>query len=141
MAAIAEKEVIARLKRVPLFANLSTKHLKTIVKLGKEIKWPEGEAGVVEGSRAHAFYLILEGGVEVSREGKAVARLREDDFFGESAMITGGTRNATVTATTDSTFFVMSRTGFAGAVKANPDLALQLMSAMVARQPAGASSY
>lgn len=141
MAAIAEKELIARLKRVPLFANLSTKHLKTIAKLGKEITWPAGQVGVAEGSRAHAFYLILDGGVEVTRAGKPVARLHQDDFFGESAMITGGTRNASVTSTVDSTFFVMSRTGFAGAVKANPDLALQLMSTMVARQPDGASSY
>lgn len=128
-----------RLKRVPLFANVSPKNLKTITRLGKQISWPEGKVGVEQGSRAHAFYLILDGGVEVTRDGTPLARLHESDFFGESAMITGGTRNASVTATSDAKFFVLSRTGFAGAVKSSPDLAMQLMATMVERQPAGNS--
>lgn len=139
MAGLSEKELSERIKRVPLYKNLSAKNLRAVVRLGKQIQWPEGKVGVVEGSKAHAFYLILDGGVEISRNGEAVARLHNDDFFGESAMISGGLRNASVTATTPTSFFVLSRTGFAGAVKTNPDLALQVMAAMVERQPQGAT--
>jgi len=136
---VGEKELIERLRRVPLFSNVSTKNLRTVVRLGKQLSWAEGKEGVVQGSRSHAFYLILDGGVEVTRDGKPVARLHTNDFFGEAGMISGGERNASVTATTPSDFFVLSRSGFAGALKSNQDLALQLMSAMVERQPSGSS--
>ena len=135
MAAKTDKVLTDRLARVPLFAKASKKHLKLLAQLGREISQPEGKTFVEQGSKAHAFYLILDGGVEVTRDGSAVARLHEGDFFGESAMIQGGERNASVTATTNSTFFVLSRTAFAGAVKTNPELSMALLVAMSQRQP------
>ncbi len=135
MAAKRGASTADRLARVPLFAKVSKKHLKALDQLGREINVAEGKTLVEQGSSARAFYLILEGGVEVTRDGSPVARLHQNDFFGESAMISGGVRNASVTATSDSRFYVLSRTAFAGAVKANPELSLQLMAAMVSRQP------
>ncbi len=137
MADISNKELVKRLSRVPLFSKLTAKHLKHIAQHGKQLSWSEGKEGVVQGSNAHAFYLILDGSVEVTRDGDPVARMHNDDFFGEVAMLTGNPRNASVTATTDTDFFVLSRTAFTAAITGNPQLSMQLMAAMAERQGPG----
>ena len=76
---------------------------------------------------------ILSGGVEVSRDGKSVARLYDNDYFGETAMLTGDARNAQVTATTDTVLFALRRMAFARTVKDDADLAMRVLSTMAER--------
>jgi len=134
MSGITEKQLMERLGRVPLFSQASARHLRAIARAGKIITWPEGKQGVVQGAKASAFYLILDGGVEVTRDDTPIARLNQDDFFGEAAMISGKPRNAAVTATTGTTLFALSRFSFTGAIKANPELAMKVMAALAERQ-------
>ncbi|NNC79559.1 MAG: cyclic nucleotide-binding domain-containing protein [Acidimicrobiales bacterium] len=134
MTTISEKQLMERLGRVPLFSQASRSHLRALARAGKILTWPEGKEGVVQGATASAFYLILDGGVVVTRDEKPVARLNQDDFFGEAAMISGKPRNAAVTATTGTTLFALSRFAFRGAIKANPELAMKVMAALAERQ-------
>lgn len=133
MSETNHKQTAARLARVPLFSRASKKNLKAVAQLGKFVTWQEGRIGVAEGSRAAAFYLILSGTIEVVRSDAVVARLHEDDFFGESALLTGGVRNASVVAATDTELFALSKIAFNGVVRSNGDLALQLLAAMAER--------
>ena len=131
-----QAEVAERLARVPAFSATSTKNRKVIAQMGKVLPWAEGREGVKQGSRGAAFYVVLDGTVEVTRDGAPLARLHTGDFFGETALLTGEGRNASVTALSDCTMFVLGRPAFAAAVKTNPEIALQMMSAMASRQAA-----
>ena len=75
---------------------------------------------VSEGSKGTAFFLLLAGSVDVIRGKRIIARLNEGDFFGEIALMSDAPRNASVTASSDGTAFTLSRTGLAGALKADP---------------------
>ncbi len=54
-----------------------------------------------EGSGGASFYVIDSGEAQVTIRGDEVATLGPGDHFGEIALIDGGQRLATVTATTD----------------------------------------
>jgi CRP-like cAMP-binding protein len=58
---------------------------------------------VVEGSPAHAFYAIVDGGVVVQRDGLVLAHRGPGESFGERGLLDNAPRNATVTTETDTT--------------------------------------
>ncbi len=64
---------------------------------------------VVQGQPAEAAYFIVDGECEVSQNGGPIATLGPGDCFGESALVEGGLRTATVTATTAVTVRVITR--------------------------------
>lgn len=121
------------LSKTPLFSQTSRKHRKAIAKAGTVLKWKEGKVGVVEGSKAAAFFLILHGRVQIDRGGKTIARLHDGDFFGEAALISGGERNASATAMTDCEIFALSRPAFRALVEIDSTLALDMLKALVDR--------
>ncbi len=131
-----EKALVERLQRIPLFSGTTKKQRVALARLGKIVNWKDGNVGVTEGSKGVAFFLILDGAVEVTRNGQVLDQLRPGGFFGEVGLLTGAPRNATVTAIDASTLFVLGRPAFSAAVKSDPDIALRLMAAMAERQPA-----
>lgn len=68
-----------------------------------------GEVIVCQGDPAESAYLIVEGTVEVSRNGGPIAELGPGETFGEAALVSGGERTATVTAESDVTVRVLTR--------------------------------
>lgn len=60
--------------------------------------WEPGQQVIREGDPGDRFYLIREGSVVVKQgpEQREIARLHAGDFFGETALLTGQPRNATV---------------------------------------------
>lgn len=137
VVATSNKELEATLARTPLFGQTSSKQRKALAKAGKLLTWAEGKTGVEEGSKAAAFFLILEGAVDVDKGGTPVARLRDGDFFGETALLSGGARTASVTATTETQLFALGRPAFRSLVQNDPSLALAIMKAMAERASAG----
>lgn len=131
-----EKALVERLQRIPLFSGTTKKQRTALARLGKIVSWKEGNVGVTEGSKGVAFFLILDGAVEVTRDGQVLDQLRPGGFFGEVGLLTGAPRNASVTAMRDTTLFVLGRPAFAAGVKTDPDMALRLMAAMAERRPA-----
>lgn len=131
-----EKALVERLQRIPLFSGTTRKQRTALARLGKTVTWKDGNVGVKEGAKGVAFFLILEGAVEVTRDGQVLDQLRPGGFFGETGLLTGAPRNADVTAIENTTLFVLGRPAFAAAVKSDPDIALRLMAAMAERRPA-----
>jgi CRP/FNR family transcriptional regulator, cyclic AMP receptor protein len=89
------------LRRVPLFADLNKRELAKVARLFKERRFSEGEVVVRQGSGGAAFFLIDSGEAAVSIGGKPRGMLKPGDYFGEIALIDGGPRAATITATSD----------------------------------------
>ena len=85
-----------------------------------EVDVPEGKSLLDEGSTPAEFFAIEEGSVEVRRDAEVVAKLGPGDFFGETALIERGVRNATVTAAEPSTLMVMSPPAFRAMARRSP---------------------
>src|SRR4029079_844287 len=81
--------------------DLNKRELGQVARLFKERRFAEGETVAKEGAGGAAFFLIDWGEATVTLAGKPRATLRPGDYFGEIALIDGGARSATVTASTE----------------------------------------
>ena len=89
----------ARLKEIPLFADLEDSDLDVIAAFAEEKSVGQGDVLVREGDFANDFIAIEEGTADVEHEGDVVATLGPGDFFGEVGVMSREMRNATVRAT------------------------------------------
>ena len=87
------------LRAVPLFAGMTDRSLTSIADLAREATYDPASVIVREGEPGESFVVIVKGGATVDQEGRTVNLLGPGDFLGEIALIDGGPRTATVTAT------------------------------------------
>jgi CRP-like cAMP-binding protein len=125
----------AALKKVPLFGDLKDKDLERIADRMIERRFTAGDALTSQGSSGIGFFVIEEGTAEVTVDGESKGTLGPSDYFGEVALLSGGTmvRTATITATTDVLTYGMPAWDFKPIVEANSDLSKKLLAAMAAR--------
>jgi MFS family permease len=64
---------------------------------------PPGVDVVVQGTPAHAFYAVVEGGAVVHRDGEVLAHIGAGEGFGERGLLDHAPRNATVTTDDETT--------------------------------------
>jgi CRP-like cAMP-binding protein len=89
----------ARLKRIPVFADLDDDALSHIAGLAAEVSVPEGKELVREGDYSYDVLVIEEGAARVERGGQHIADLGPGDVIGEMGVLERDQRNATVVAT------------------------------------------
>jgi CRP-like cAMP-binding protein len=89
----------ARLKRIPVFADLDDDALSKIAALAAEVSAPEGKELVREGDYSYDVLAIEEGTARVERRGEHLADLGPGDVIGEMGVLERDQRNATVIAT------------------------------------------
>jgi CRP-like cAMP-binding protein len=104
---------------VPLFEPLPPTSLEKLARAAQRQAVPAGTAVVAEGERVDTFYVIVDGSLEVSSDGRLLRTLGPGDFFGEIALLRDVTRTATVSAATDSVLLVIRRMDFLSAVLGN----------------------
>lgn len=125
--------MVELLRSVPLFSGLKEKQVKTILDAGKELHFEAGKRIVAEGEEAVAFYLVVDGTVEVRSRNKVLSQLGKGDFFGEMALIDKQPRSADVVAVTPVTCFGLTSWAFLGLIRSEPDIAINLMRELVRR--------
>lgn len=129
----SDKALLERLHEVPLFSGLKDKHLRAILASGKQLSYSEGREIVGEGEAGVGFYLILEGGVEVKRKGRSVAKLGRGNFFGEMSLLDSNPRSSDVVATAPTTCLVLSTWDFQGLLESHNEIAMNLLKTLVHR--------
>jgi CRP/FNR family cyclic AMP-dependent transcriptional regulator len=100
------------LKRVDLFAEMTTRQLGHVASVTQEQVESAGSMIFAEGDAGDALFLIVSGKVEVLRAKKRLKILRDADYFGELAVLTGEARNASVSALTDCLLLRLERSDF-----------------------------
>jgi CRP-like cAMP-binding protein len=116
------------LAQVPLFTELSPRHMKRVGDLMEEQRYMDGATVVREGDIGDTFYVIREGEAKVvTRSGRVVNRLRPGDFFGEISLLDGGPRTASVVAETPLTMLALTRNAFLRLVRDEPAVAVGLL--------------
>ena len=121
-----------RLRSVPLFAGLRGDELADLERLTDEIDVPAGTVLTRQGGSGQEFFVIIEGGARVERDGRHVATLGPGDFLGEMALLIEKPRNATVTVKAPSRLLVIGHQDF-HALLDNREIRLRVLEAVVQR--------
>jgi CRP-like cAMP-binding protein len=125
-------EWVPVLQGVPLFANLSKRHLRRVANLAEPVRFEANTAIVRIGARGDAFFVIIDGEASVKAP-TGVQRLGPLDFFGEMALIDGEPRSATVEAESEMLTMKIARDPFLKLLQREPDIALGVMKELVKR--------
>jgi CRP/FNR family transcriptional regulator, cyclic AMP receptor protein len=123
------------LSHVPLFSGCSKKELRVIATLADEIDLRQGKVLTRQGAPGREFFVLLEGTVDVVRDGKQINTLGAGEFFGELALISNIPRTATVTATSPIRTLVVVGRDFRRLLQEDPSIATKVMETMAERLP------
>jgi CRP/FNR family cyclic AMP-dependent transcriptional regulator len=121
------------IRRVPLFAKLSGKDLKSLAASMKERSFDAGEVITEPGQSGLGFFVIESGAASVVSGGKTRATLKPGDYFGEVALIDGGTRTARIVADTELRCYALTSWDFRPFVQTHPDVAWSLLQTLAQR--------
>lgn len=125
------------LSRVPLFSSCSKRELRQIATLADEIDLRRGKVLTRQGASGREFFVLLEGEVDVVRDGKRINTLGAGEFFGEMALISKHPRNATITATTPVRALVITETNFKRLLRDDAHVSVKVLQAVAERLPPG----
>jgi CRP-like cAMP-binding protein len=124
---------VESLAGVPLFSDLSRRHLSRLAKESDEVVANAGERIVEEGRPGEALFVVLAGRAVVKRGRTTVGTLVPGDFFGELSAIDSGPRTATVIADTPVRLLRLFRHTLASLLRDEPKLTLKLLDGMCRR--------
>ncbi len=127
-------DVAAAFAGVPLFADLTKRHLTAVAKAARTVSHKAGAEVASQGKGGLAFHVIASGDAAVRVGGVARRTLGAGDYFGEISMIDGQPRSATVVAGKQGlTTYVLDRTRFLALVDDDKQFARAVMVALCGR--------
>jgi CRP-like cAMP-binding protein len=95
-----------------------------------EVDVSAGTVLVRQGRVAHEFFIVLDGEVDIARDGREVNHLGPGDFFGEIALLDGGPRTATATAASACRLLVLTHAGFHQLLDTSPAIRMAVLEAL-----------
>jgi CRP-like cAMP-binding protein len=130
--------LLTPLASVPIFRELSADALAHLSALVVTAHYPAGATIFLAREPGDALYVMTSGRVRIwvqDADGDVVtlAELGPGDFFGEMAVIDGGTRSASATAIDDCTLGCLRRRSFEAFLVGHPPAALDVMRGLGAR--------
>ena len=125
--------LVALLRKVPLFAELSDAALKTVCKLSRVESLARGAVLIEQGDQSESLYVVVRGRFLVRADDRLIAEIKEGEPIGELAFFTGEPRTATVVAGRNSQVLVFDRASYDKVVQQTPQIANDLLAAISAR--------
>jgi MFS family permease len=119
-AAPPETDELRVLATVPIFAPLPGGSLEHVAGRLAPLRIEPGTVVVREGDAGDRFYIVAEGELDVSQEGKPLPALGAGDYFGEIALMRDVPRTATVIARTPVVLYALDREDFLATVTGHP---------------------
>lgn len=117
---LVPREQLRELQGVPMFEPLSLAVIEQLACGLEKVTFPAGTTIISQGEPGDAFYVLVDGSVDVTRDGEQLANLGALSWFGEVALISGLPRNATVSASGDVRTYRLDCSVFLSAVTGNP---------------------
>jgi len=121
------------LRDAPLFSHCTKRELAALAAEADVLQLPSGVELTREGSSAREFVVLARGAATVTRNGRIVNQLGSGDFLGEIALLSGGTRTATVTTTEASVVLVLTDRAFKRVATRIPSVHARLVEALAER--------
>ncbi|HEU5459946.1 MAG TPA: DUF1003 domain-containing protein [Pyrinomonadaceae bacterium] len=134
----ASQMTLEAIRSVPLFASLDDEAAAELRNLLSDKIVPQNTRLFRQGDIGDGMYLIESGRVRISiqdddQQELTLAELAQGDFFGEMSIIDGRQRSADANVVEDARLAVLSRDAFLAFVRTNPDVALEMLSALTDR--------
>lgn len=134
---VQETAIVSQmLMRCDVFKHLTPRGLAEMADHLQSEHFATGSIVIREGDPGDKFYLIREGSVSVRRGGDAapIATLKEGDFFGEMALLTGHPRNATIETVEETTLYSLSQEHFRKAIAQQASFETEIRNSLFDRQ-------
>ncbi|MBP6818158.1 Crp/Fnr family transcriptional regulator [Ferrovibrio sp. MS7] len=130
-------EEVEALRRIPLFAKIEPAKLKLLAFTSQRITYKPGDVLFNQGDPGDAAYVIFGGEADVSVNTPngplTVARLKQNDFVGEIAILCDVPRTATVTAKTELVTLRIAKDLFFRLINDFPQIAIEIMRVLAQR--------
>ena len=118
------------LRLIPFFSELDDGVLSAIEKYCRREHYGRGELVFAEGDFGDRMYVIESGQVKVTSERngteKIFSYLNPGNFFGETALLTGEPRNASIRVVIDSDLISLGRQELQELVEGYPSIAVEI---------------
>jgi len=126
------------LQKIPLFKDLEAADLTNLSQVLKPKEFRKDQTILRRDEPGNALYMINRGKVKVVLYGESgreiiLSILKDNDFFGEMALLDGAPRSASVVAVEPSKLFVLERSDFLEQVMKSPKIGLNIMAEMSRR--------
>jgi MFS family permease len=127
---------ISLLRSLPLFAPLGAPELAALANGLVESRVTAGTEVVHQGDPGDRFYVVADGELNVTCDGRELRRLHRGEGFGELALLRDVPRTATVTAATDSRLYALGKACFLTSVASHPRATVEAERLVDERLPA-----
>jgi CRP/FNR family cyclic AMP-dependent transcriptional regulator len=136
------EQEIELLRETEIFRNLTDPQIAKLLKVSRNLSFPEGTVIMREGDEGDTMYLILEGTVEVAKslvieDGDEEARETNKVFtrldasghavFGEMALLERMRRTATIKTVTKCRFYEIARDAFLGLLDTDHEMGYRIL--------------
>lgn len=123
------EEIVQRrafLRRIALSAGWDPASIGRFSKSARMEVMREGQPIIGAGRENRFFYLVYDGGMEVKRRGRRVARIAPGEFFGEMSLLLNNLATADINTEVPSRCLVLQKSDFLQLMGGDIELALQM---------------
>jgi MFS family permease len=142
-AAAPDASLERALVGVSIFASMPAATVAALAKKTEPLVVERGDRLFAQGDTGDRFYVIRDGTVEISIDGKVVTHLGPGEFFGEIALLRDEPRSASASAESRASLLTLRREDFIAAITGNPASRRAANAAVAARlataRPTGVS--
>jgi CRP-like cAMP-binding protein len=135
MPHMKQPPIDAQLSAMPLFAGLKPRELSEVAGAITQRHVKEGKSVIKEGNWGHEFVLVLEGEIEIHRDGQLVDVTGPGSYVGELAVLDDVRRNADVIARTPVIVGTIEAGLFRSLLDEIPELEERIKAESVNRKP------
>lgn len=131
--ALAEFEIVSKLREVPMFSDIGTEHLEEIASKLRVVRVAAGETVFSEGEPGDSMNIIMSGRISIHKGGRILKTLGAWDLFGEMALIDSSPRVAGASALESTTLLRLDKESFFGLLQERFALATGMLRALSQR--------
>ena len=129
---------IQMLSQVPLFSGLNKRQLRAIADRLSTRTYTKDETIIEQGKGGQGLFILVNGKADAIRtqpegEDVKVNEFKENDFFGELALLDEGLRTASVIATAEVSCLVLTRWDFKALLNSEPEMAVTMLEELAKR--------
>jgi len=133
MSKIESKSVIAFLKKIPFFSEVSETSLAPLVQEAEKENFDRNTIIFEKGDSGEAMYVILEGKVKVHEKQYVYGYLLQGDCFGEYALIDDQERSASIRTEEETKVLKINRSNFIHLMTTDAGFAQGILAVMIKR--------
>ncbi len=133
MAELNIVEKVIALEGVELFKSLSPDQLSRIASIAREVKQPPGKVLLEPGKPTDALLVVVDGSVELARDGEVLHVAKQNDVLGAWALFDDDPMPVTATTVEDTRLLRIGRDDFYDLLSDNVEITAAVFSTLVKR--------